>query len=85
MRIQLDQEELEEAIQAFITSQGIDLTNIIVDIDLTAGRGPNGFTAIVALSKKETETESVTSVVPKESLTTEAIVDEDTEIDFDDT
>lgn len=85
MRIQLDQEELEEAIQAFITSQGIDLTNIIVDIDLTAGRGANGFTAVVALSKKETETELSMPAESKESLTTEAVVDEDTEIDFDDT
>ena len=54
MRIQIDQEEIEVAIKDFITTQGINLDNTEVEIDLTAGRGSNGFTAVVAFTNKDT-------------------------------
>lgn len=51
MKIDLNQPEIEDALVSFITTQGIDLSQKKVEVSLTAGRGPNGFTASVDIIK----------------------------------
>lgn len=51
MKIDLIQDEIEEALVSYITTQGIDLSQKQVAVSLTAGRGPSGFTASVDIIK----------------------------------
>ena len=54
MRIQLNQSELEKAVVAYISSQGVDISNKSVDVDFTAGRGQNGITVDVDINEPGT-------------------------------
>lgn len=49
MDITLNQDEIETAVREFIGNQGIDISNKLMEISLTAGRGPNGHSASVTL------------------------------------
>ena len=50
MQIKLRQTEIEEALQQYIVSQGINLTGKKVKIDFTASRSSDGLTADVDIS-----------------------------------
>ena len=50
MRIQLRQTEIEEALQQYIVTQGINLAGKDVKIDFTSSRGEAGLTADVDIT-----------------------------------
>jgi len=50
MRIQLRQIEIEEALQQYISNQGINLTGKVVEIGFTASRSADGLTADVDIT-----------------------------------
>ena len=52
MDIHLNQIEIYTAIEEYISNQGIDLSQKQTDISLTAGRGPKGHYADIAISNK---------------------------------
>jgi hypothetical protein len=62
MQITLNQDEIEKAIVEFVANQGISITGN-VDVKLTAGRGPNGTTAVIDITggddKPEAKPETV--------------------------
>ncbi len=49
MQVQIKQNEIEQAIRAFIANQGISLENKEVKIDFTAGRKNGGLTADISI------------------------------------
>jgi len=58
VKINLDEQEIQNALVEYINLQGIDLSNKAVEVTLTAGRGVNGHSAqidIMPLEKKEGE------------------------------
>ncbi|MCM2973804.1 hypothetical protein [Larsenimonas suaedae] len=55
MQIQLNQEELEQAVRLFVESQGISLADCDVDVSFTAGRGAQGTTASIDICKKRAQ------------------------------
>ena len=62
MKIDLNQDEIEAAIVAYVTDQGINLAGKGTDVTMTAGRGERGFTATVELVGKARRT-NVAAVV----------------------
>lgn len=60
MDITLNQKEIETAIKEFIGNEGINISNKLVEISLTAGRSPNGHSASVTIMPNPgTEEEAV--------------------------
>lgn len=53
MKINLNERELHKAIEEFIGNKGIDLSTKKINIELTAGRKPNGFYADVEILDPE--------------------------------
>jgi hypothetical protein len=53
MQIQLNQQEIEEAVTDFVAKQGFDLTCKEVTVAFTAGRGSNGITADIDIQNVE--------------------------------
>jgi hypothetical protein len=51
MQISLKQREIENAIRAYISAQGINLTGKDVTIDFTAGRSQSGLTADINIEE----------------------------------
>jgi hypothetical protein len=45
MKITLNQVEIEEALKQYVSGQGISVTGKSIEVNITAGRGPNGVTA----------------------------------------
>ena len=56
MKINLNENEIHQAIIEYIGSEGIDLSTKQVSIELTAGRKPNGFYADVEIGEVTPET-----------------------------
>lgn len=56
MQIQLNQQEIEEAVTDFVAKQGFDLTCKEVTVAFTAGRGSNGITADIDIQNVQTNT-----------------------------
>ena len=56
MKIHLDERELKQAIEQYIGSQGIDLSQREIDIQLTAGRGSRGHYADIVLVEQGADT-----------------------------
>lgn len=52
MKLTLNQNELEQAITDYVAKQGLDLSGIVPEINIVAGRGANGTTAEVDLENK---------------------------------
>lgn len=79
MRIQIDQEEIETGIRSYIKDQGIDLSNVDVTIDLTAGRGDKGFTAVIALeaTRNNKKVAAVEETIPDDTALTFSKDEED--------
>lgn len=57
MKINLNENEIHQAIIEYIGTEGIDLSTKQVSIELTAGRKPNGFYADVEIGEVNSETE----------------------------
>lgn len=74
MRIQLRQTEIEEALQQYITNQGINLTGKIVEIGFTASRSADGLTADVDITNA-TDSVKPAQAIPR-AVKTEAQVAE---------
>lgn len=49
MKITLNDTEIKKGLVDYIASQGINLDGSTVEVDLTAGRGPNGYSADVSI------------------------------------
>jgi hypothetical protein len=45
MKITLNQIEIEEALKQYVSEQGIAVNGKSIEVNITAGRGPNGVTA----------------------------------------
>lgn len=63
MQVQIKQNEIEQAIRAFIANQGISLVGKEVKIDFTAGRKNGGLTADISI-------EEATPMVPVKAVNT---------------
>lgn len=50
--IVLQQVAIEESLINYIENLGVNVKDKKIDVDLTAGRGANGFSASITLSKK---------------------------------
>ena len=74
MRIQLRQIEIEEALQQYITNQGINLAGKVVEIGFTASRSADGLTADVDITNA-TDSVKPTQAIPR-AVKTEAQVAE---------
>ena len=74
MRIQLRQTEIEEALQQYIVTQGINLAGKDVKIDFTSSRGEAGLTADVDITNA-TDSAKQAQVIQRE-VKTEAQVAE---------
>lgn len=59
MQVILIQNEIEDAIEAYVSNQGINLSGRQLEVDLTAGRGSSGFTATIDISNEDTEVPAV--------------------------
>lgn len=55
MNIQLNQDEICNAIKEYLSNQGIDLKHKVTDVTLTAGRGSNGHSANVYIAEADTD------------------------------
>jgi hypothetical protein len=55
MRINLNQNEIFQALREYVETQGIPLAGKSVEVTLIAGRGANGHKAAVAISKLQDE------------------------------
>lgn len=79
MQIRLEEPELKQAIAQYIEHRGMDLSNLEIAINLTAGRGKNGHYADIELIDKKLEQENPFEDAPA------AEADPDSEaINFDD-
>ena len=74
MRIQLRQIEIEEALQQYISNQGINLTGKVVEIGFTASRSADGLTADVDITNA-TDSAKPAQAIPR-AVNTEAQVAE---------
>ncbi len=74
MRIQLRQIEIEEALQQYISNQGINLTGKVVEIGFTASRSADGLTADVDITNA-TDSAKPAQAIPR-AVKTEAQVAE---------
>lgn len=54
MQVTLNQNEIEIAIQDYVAEQGIVISGRRVVVSLMAGRGPNGMSATIDISNKDT-------------------------------
>ncbi len=55
MKITLVHAEIEAALINYVATQGIDISDKDVTVDMTAGRGGNGYTAEISISIKAEE------------------------------
>ena len=49
MKIELNHEEIEAALKAYVGQQGINIDNKAISVDMTAGRGEKGYTASITI------------------------------------
>lgn len=57
MKITLDQQEIEKAITNYVGNQGIAIADKHINIELHAGRGPNGLSASIDILEAPPEKE----------------------------
>ena len=74
MKINLNEKEIHQAIIEFIGSEGIDLSTKQVNIELTAGRKPNGFYADVTIGEQDEPSETE---IPDDNPFKDDLPDED--------
>jgi 6-phosphogluconolactonase/glucosamine-6-phosphate isomerase/deaminase len=71
LKINLNEKEIHQAIIEFIGSEGIDLSEKQVNIELTAGRKPNGFYADVEIGEPDDSQTEVPTFAADENIGTE--------------
>jgi len=62
MNITLNDDEIKDGLVAYIATQGIDLNQKHIEVSLTAGRGPNGYSADVMIVPNANDVPAVTAV-----------------------
>ena len=88
MNITFKHEEIVQAIVNYTQSRGIDLKKSLIEVNLTAGRGGNGYTAQVEIldnnvaSLEDANNATVTSIVQEESDTIDESMTDDTKSVF---
>ena len=73
----MQESEIKEALVAYVSSQGINLSDAEVDVSLTAGRGVNGNTATIDISKKNASATPPPVAIPRK---VDAVPPQDTEV-----
>jgi len=68
MKIDLNSVEIEQALVAYIAAQGIDLSGKQTEVALTAGRGPNGYSAAIVINATVDDPASVVDVPQEEEV-----------------
>lgn len=71
----LDQEAIREALIDYISNMGVDISSCTAQLDMTAGRGSNGYTASVTLTKNKPNKNVVEGLTKRAA--TQAELDED--------
>ena len=74
MRITLNQAEIEQALRQYAVSQGIDIQGKQVEVSLTAGRGPNGFSAELNIQMKDCPDAEYQPCATEEIIPVESVV-----------
>lgn len=85
MQIKLNQKEIEQALIAYISNQGVSTSGKTIVVDMIAGRGENGISATIDITNEPTKTsgpiargvESVTEAAPSTGGMFNAHVDTD--------
>jgi hypothetical protein len=80
MKIEIDSVEINEAIKEYVISQGIDVSNMDVLVEFTAGR-KKGSSALVTIAPKGTLTE--TQAIPEKEKDTAPLDAADTSASLD--
>jgi hypothetical protein len=52
MQIKLNQKEIEQALIAYISNQGVSTSGKTIVVDMTAGRGENGISATIDINNE---------------------------------
>jgi len=60
LTITIDSEAIQEALVAYIANQGLDITNKEVKVQMTAGRGANGYSAAITIISNTVSTNTST-------------------------
>lgn len=83
MKIELQNDEIEEALVAYVAGQGIDIADKEISVDMTAGRGPNGYTASITLIRvPAVRITTITTTESEEQEEEEAEVPPSTKLGF---
>ena len=61
MKIELTDSEINEGLVSYIESQGIHIEGMDVEVHLTAGRGTNGNSATINITKRDDEAAATSS------------------------
>lgn len=70
MKITLIQNEIEDALRQYVSQQGISVSGKTIEVNITAGRGPNGVSAeldIVAAAQPATTPSRKAALTPTNS------------------
>lgn len=66
LTITVDADAIKEALVAYVAAQGLSLEGKDVDVSITAGRGPNGFSANIDITTPTVQIHSATQYTPVE-------------------
>lgn len=67
----LDQEAIREALLDYISNMGVDISSCTAQLDMTAGRGSNGYTASVTLTKSKPNKNEIESLAKQDAARAE--------------
>jgi hypothetical protein len=56
MNISINNSEIQEALIAYVGTLGIDLKNKTIEVSMVAGRGSNGYSANIGITKSDSGT-----------------------------
>lgn len=70
MRLTLNQQDIKKALIAHVATLGLNLDGRSVDVELTAGRGANGHSAVVIIDEDTSETIGNCEVAAKPTTVT---------------
>lgn len=79
MNITINANEINEAITSYVSELGIDTTGKNIEVHMVAGRGSNGFSANIEITKANTQPEvnvpTPRSVEPVEEEVAEEVIE----------
>lgn len=68
MKLTFNSQEIEQALISYVSTQGINLSDKDVTVNMTAGRGPNGHTAELDITNKAMSKSSAPTPPPSEVI-----------------